>query len=83
MDRMGKALAKNADTGGITYMLTHGLRVLLFPLYPIDFLTLLYSLAPLALLTPYLFHLPFIYYPIFILFPHNMRPVWLLYTPQP
>lgn len=26
MDRMGKALAKNADTGGITYMLTHGLR---------------------------------------------------------
>ena len=26
MDRMGKAIAKNPDTGGITYMLTHGLR---------------------------------------------------------
>lgn len=26
MDRMGKNLAKNPDTGGITYMLAHGLR---------------------------------------------------------
>lgn len=26
MDRMGKALAKNPDTGGITYLFAHGLR---------------------------------------------------------
>lgn len=26
MDKMGKNLAKNADTGGITYMLAHGIR---------------------------------------------------------